>query len=60
MKIFNAIQIALLLAAGPMLLALLKGAAFAYAQPLFWLSAIVYTVLFIWNVVMIAAFLDGN
>jgi hypothetical protein len=58
MKVFNAIQIALLIAAGPMLLALLKGATFAYATPLFWLSAIVYTVLFIWNVIMIIDSLD--
>ena len=58
MKLFNAIQIALLVAAGPMLLSLLKGASFAYAQPLFWLSAIVYIILFIWNTVMIVESLD--
>jgi len=60
MKLFNSIQIALLVAAGPMLLALLKAATFQYAQPLFWLSAIVYFALFIWNIVMIRCFLDEN
>lgn len=54
MSFFNAIQIALLIAAGPILLGLLKGATFAFATPLFWLLAIVYVGLFIWNIFMIA------
>lgn len=58
MKVFNALQIALLVAAGPMLLSLLKGATFAYAQPLFWLCGIIYAVLFIWNTVMIVESLE--
>ncbi len=60
MKVFNAIQIALLVAAGPMLLQLLKSATFQFANPLFWLCAIVYVVLFIWNVVMIVESLETN
>jgi hypothetical protein len=58
MKVFNAIQIALLVAAGPMLLSLLKGASFAYAQPLFWLCGIIYAILFCWNAVMIVESLE--
>jgi hypothetical protein len=58
MKIFNAIQIAALVAAGPMLISLLKNATFPYAQPIFWLSIIVYAVLFIWNAFMIVDSID--
>ena len=58
MNVFNAIQIALLIAAGPMLLQLLEAATFKYANPLFWLGIVVYAVLFIWNVVMIVESLE--
>lgn len=54
MNVFNAIQITLLMAAGPILLNLLKGATFAFAQPLFWVCVVVYAILFIWNTAMIA------
>jgi hypothetical protein len=54
MAFFNAIQIGLLVASGPILLGLLKGATFAFATPLFWVCAIVYVGMFLWNVFMIA------
>lgn len=60
MKVFNAIQIALLVAAGPMLLQLLKNATFQFAGPLFWLCLVVYGILFIWNTVMIVESLEKN
>ena len=54
MSFFNAVQIALIIAAGPILLQLLKAATFAFATPLFWLCAIVYVGMFLWNTFMIA------
>lgn len=58
MNVFNAIQIAALVAAGPMLIQLLESAKFKYASPLFWVSVLIYFILFIWNVVMIVESLE--
>lgn len=54
MKIFNALQLSILTATGPMLLALLGKATFDYSRPLFWVGMIGYVALFIWNVVAFA------
>lgn len=58
MKVFNAIQITLLLAAGPMLLQLLSTQTFNWAGALWWLGGIAYTVLFIWVVCMVVESLE--
>lgn len=60
MKIFNAIQLVSITAVGPMLLALLNKAAFDYARPLFWVGAIVYVGVFIWNIIAFADHLDSK
>lgn len=60
MKLFNAIQITALLTAGPILLNLLHAATFTYAVPLFWLSVVIYAVLFVWNVFMVTDAISGN
>ena len=60
MSFFNAVQIALLIAAGPILLQLLKAATFTFATPLFWLCAIVYVGMFIWNIFMIEYYISKS
>lgn len=54
MKVFNAIQIAALIAAGPILIPMLATATFFAATQLMWLLALIWCILFIWNVLMIA------